>query len=312
MKAKKIASTLSRVVGIEGKDAIEYDSFKWIVGKTTGSNIEYMNDLKDLINYAHIFVKHILTKENRVADKIAISIPAEAYSLAKQRSNGGLIREMEESILRNIPSVKDVVVLPQGVAAINHLVANKHIDLDNGNVLIIDGGFSTLNISVVDKEGEILFNETIHDELGVRNLLTRFFREELKNKYDEVSSNDQMLKKVFLEEEIEAGFSTINVKTEKQRALQAFIPKLIGRVIRDVKKDNISFGQFAFVGGISYYVNAKNIETTKKFFIPKKDGEFLTVLGMRNIVGEDFDVFDIGFGDSKYLLADTKQEKEEK
>jgi len=309
VEAKKIASTMSRVVGGESKNAIEYDGFKWVVGDTVGSNIEYMYDLNDLINYSHLFIKQIMKNENRDIDNIALSMPTEAYYSSKMKENGGLIKKMEAEIRKNIPGVNEIVVLPQGASALNYLVSQKKIDLNNGNVLIIDGGFNTLNISVVDENGKILFTESIHDELGVYNLLNKFFREELKNKHDEVSSNIQMLKKVFLEEEIEAGFTTINVKNEKIRAIQAFIPKLISRVTRDVKKEKISFGQFAFVGGISYYIKDENIKTTKKFYIPEKGGEYMTVLGMRETVGKDFDVFDIGFGDSKYILKNIKKEK---
>lgn len=153
-----------------------------------------------------------------------------------------------------------------------------------------------------------MLSKSIYNELGVYNLLNNFFKEELETKYDEITSNMQMLKKVFLEEKIDAGFKIIDVKKEKQRALQVFIPKLINRVISEVKKGNSSFEQFIFVGGISHYINEKSIETTKKFYIPEKDGEFLTVLGMKEIAGEDYDVFDVGFGDTKYILKGKKDD----
>jgi hypothetical protein len=309
MQCKKIASTLSRVVGGESKSAIEFDSFRWVMGKTTGSNIEYMGDLTDLIKHAHLFLKQIEKDENTFLDKVAISIPTEAYYSSKDKDDGGIVKKMEEAIKENIPGISDVVVLPQGASALNYLIKNKKVSSKNGNILIMDGGFNTLNISVVDVEnGKIIFTESIHDELGVYNLL-EFFREELKDKYDEVNANAQMLKKVFLDEEIDAGFKTITVKTEKQRAIRAFIPKLISRVTRDIKKAKISFGQFVFVGGISYYIDAENLSTTKNFYLPEKEGEFLTVLGMRETVGEDFDVFDVGFGDTKYILKDEKDGK---
>ena len=39
-------------------------------------------------------------------------------------------------------------------------------------------------------------------------------------------------------------------------------------------------GMFAFVGGLSYYIKRENIETTKPFYVPAENGEFLTLLGM--------------------------------
>jgi len=309
MKTKKIASTLSRVVGVDSKNALEFEGFKWKMGDTTGANIEYMTDLNDLVKYAHLFIRQIAKDENIDLENIAVSLPTDTYYMSNAKDDGGIVKKLEDEIKKNIKNIKKVLVLPQGVAAVQYLLAKKEIDLKDGHVLVIDGGFNTLNISIIDsKDGDILLSESIYNELGVYNLLNNFFKEELKTKYDEVTSNMQMLKKVFLEERIEAGFNVIDVKKEKQRALQVFIPKLINRVISEVKKGNKSFNQIVFVGGISHYIDKESIETTKKLHIPKEDGEFLTVLGMREIAGEDYDVFDIGFGDTKYILKGKKND----
>lgn len=309
METKKIASTLSRVVGVDSKDALEFEGFKWKIGDITGANIESMTDLNDLVKYSNLFIRQISKKENRKFKNIAISLPADTYYVSSKKSDKGVIRKLENEIKSNINGVENILVLPQGVAAIQYIINKKKINLENGNILVIDGGFNTLNISIIDSQtSDILLSKSIYNELGVYNLLNNFFKEELETKYDEITSNMQMLKKVFLEEKIDAGFKIIDVKKEKQRALQVFIPKLINRVISEVKKGNSSFEQFIFVGGISHYINEKSIETTKKFYIPEKDGEFLTVLGMKEIAGEDYDVFDVGFGDTKYILKGKKDD----
>ena len=81
---------------------------------------------------------------------------------------------------------------------------------------------------------------------------------------------------------------------------EAFVTKLITRVTSDLKKKNVSFDQFAFVGGLSYYIKPENIETTKPFYVPSDKGEFLTLLAMAELVGDDYDLLDLGFGDAKF------------
>ncbi|WP_457748600.1 hypothetical protein [Sulfurimonas sp.] len=309
MECRKISSTLSRLSGDErlAEDALSFEGLKFRAGDVSGSNLEYMYNLKDLVTYAHLFVQSV-TRDREVT-KLAISIPTEAYYSSKLKEDGGLVRKMEGQLKRHIPSLKEVRVLPQGTSSLGYLVSKKLVDPKNGNVLIIDGGFNTLNISVVDSSGKIKYTQSIHDELGVFNLLNNFFREELKKSHDEVPTNAQMLKNIFLAGFVDGGFETINVEKEKKRAIDGFVPKLIDRVTRDLRKEKIPFEQFVFVGGISYYIPKDAIKTNKSFYIPKKDGEFLTVLGMRDIVGGDFDVFDVGFGDTKYILSDKQQEE---
>jgi len=298
----KIASTLTKLSGDEilAEDAIEFEGFKYRVGETAGSNIDYMYDLKDLVNYSHIFIRSLI--RNRPIEKIAISIPTEAYYSSKLKEDGGIIEKMKESLKRNIPTLQNVRVLPQGTAAVSHLVMQNLINPKDGNILVIDGGFNTVNISVTNELGKILYTNSIHDELGVYNLLTEYFREELKRKHDEVTTNAQMLKEIFLKEKIDLGFNTVNITREKEQALVTFLPKLIERVTRELKKKKIDFGQFVFVGGISYYIDKNIISSSKPFFIPEENGEFLTLLGMKEMVGSDYDVFDVGFGDVKYSI----------
>jgi len=294
----KIASTRSRLLGDEAKTGIVYQGVSWAIGKTTGTNIEFLFDMKDLINYAPLYIKHIFpdTKDR----KIAISIPAETYYAAQMREDGGLVAQMINSIKSEIPDIADVKVFPQGVVALNYLVKSKNVDVNNGNMLIIDGGFNTVNSSVVQPDGTGLYTETYYNEIGVNNLLTDFFRKELMVKYAETTSNPQMLKKAFLEERFDAGFTSFDITNEKKRAVEAFVTKLITRITNDLRKKNVSFDQFTFVGGLSYYITKEIIETTKPFYVPETGGEFLTLLGMAEVAGDEYDLLDLGFGDAKF------------
>lgn len=297
-ECSKIASTRSRLLGDEAKTGIVYQGVSWAIGKTTGTNIEFLFDMRDLINYAPLYIKHIFPDTKN--SKIAISIPAETYYAAQMREDGGLVTQMINSIKAEITNLADVKVFPQGVVALNYLVNAKKVDVNNGNMLIIDGGFNTVNSSVVQPDGTGLYTETYYNEIGVNNLLTDFFRKELMVKYAETTSNPQMLKKAFLEERFDAGFTSFDITNEKKRAVEAFVTKLITRITNDLRKKNVSFDQFTFVGGLSYYITKEIIETTKPFYVPETGGEFLTLLGMAEVAGDEYDLLDLGFGDAKF------------
>ena len=293
----KIASTRTRLSGDEAQKGLVYQGVSWAIGKTTGTNIEFLSDMKDLINYAPLYIRHIFPDTKNM--KIAISIPTETYYLAQKRDDGGLVQQMINSIKTEIKDLAEVKVYPQGVVALNYLVNSKKVDIDNGKILIIDGGFNTVNASVVEQNGDV-YTETYFNEIGISNLLTDFFKKELMVKYAETTSNPQMLKKAFLEERFDAGFTSFDIRNEKNRAIEAFVTKLVTRITNDLRKKNVSFDQFTFVGGLSYYIKKEIIETTKPFYVPEADGEFLTLLGMAEIAGDEYALLDLGFGDAKF------------
>lgn len=125
METKKIASTLSRVVGVDSKDALEFEGFKWKIGDITGANIESMTDLNDLVKYSNLFIRQISKKENRKFKNIAISLPADTYYVSSKKSDKGVIRKLENEIKSNINGVENILVLPQGVAAIQYIINKK-------------------------------------------------------------------------------------------------------------------------------------------------------------------------------------------
>lgn len=184
--------------GYQGDEVKVVLFIKELVGplaKRVAQILNHCMTWKILIAYAPLYIKHIF--DDLKNHKLAISIPAEAYFSSKLRDDGGLVKQLIDSIKSCIPELADIKVLPQGVSALNYLVNDKKINIENGNILIIDGGFNTVNSSVVMPNGEGLYTETYFDELGVFNLLTDFFKKELMVKYAETTSNPQMLKKHF-------------------------------------------------------------------------------------------------------------------
>ncbi len=284
---RKVPSAFERLLGARANlpEAIEFEGYKWLVGKPS-KQAEYPVNLQDLVRFYPLVVKFV----NPKSEEVAVSLPAETY-FEDKLSGEMLISQIKERI--KTETGKDAIVLPQGVIALQEIYAQGHLSPDK--TLVIDGGFNTVNVAIVDENGEILYTKTYYNEFGIRDLLENYFKPELKRKYPEITSNLQRLKEVFLQEQIDAGLQVIDITNEKKVALQSFIEGMFSRIVKDIERAGESFKQFAIVGGLSYYV--PEIETNKPHFIPRKDGEFYTVMGMNRYTG--LPSIDFGFGDIK-------------
>ena len=288
---EKIPSAFERLTGNLSKKegSIEFEGYKWLVGKISRNSI-YPIDLQDLVKYYPLVVKSILDRIQD--DSIAVSLPAETY-FEDNLSGKRLINLISENIKKE--TGKSALVLPQGAIALQEIFTQGYLKPDK--TLVIDGGFNTINIVIADETGDILYTRTYFNEFGIRDLLENYFKPELKVKYPEITSNLQKLKEIFLQEEIDVGLKIIDIKNEKNLALQSFIETLFSRILKDIERAGESFRQFTIIGGLSYYV--PEIETNKPNFIPKENGEFFTGLGMKRYTG--LTSIDFGFGDIKIV-----------
>lgn len=302
---KKLASSFKKLQGAEKIEGIEANGDYWKVGLDGGGRLyESIGDLQDLINKYPIFIKY-LHSINVYTDKMILSLPTTTYrnaALLEKDNKDNIIRKLKDNVKNINPNVKEIEILPQGLAAVYEIFGKGK--LKPGRTLIFDGGFNTLNVTIIDiddkNEYNLIYARTYYDELGIRSLLDTIFREELLVHNEEMSSNLQVLKDIFLKGRIDQGFKTIDVKKEKENSIQIFLQKLFKQVLEDLQKEKITFDQFSFVGGLSYYIKEEDIESDKLFYIPKKDGEFQTVLGM-NKYYPDYTALDLGFGDGKYI-----------
>ncbi len=286
---KKLPSSFERLIGAKTnlKNAVDYKGYKWLVGEVS-RNSEYPVNLEDLLFYYPLVVKSLNLKD----EIIAVSLPAETY-FEDKISGGEIITNISLNIYEE--TKKSVLVLPQGAIA-SYYIFNKGF-LEPDTTLVIDGGFNTVNIVIVNREGEIQYSKTYYNEFGIRDLIENYFKPELKRKYPETTSNLMRLKEIFLNETIDAGLKVINISGEKNIALQTFIERLFNRILKDIERAGLSFKQFTIIGGLSYYV--PEIDTNKPYYIPEKNGEFYTVLGMNLYTGKPS--IDFGFGDIKIV-----------
>jgi len=294
---KKIASAFRLLSGVEENrpEAVEFEGDKWVVGEVKKDSI-YPLGLSDLVRFYPLVVKWVLQREiGKKVDKIGVSLPTETWWKEISTKQEKVIKEIKERIEKET-GVK-VSVYPQGVVALNSLEGLKKGE----KTLIIDGGFNTVNLAVVDEKGYLTFVKTIYNEFGIRDLLENYFRPEIEKIYPQVSTNLQYLKEIFLEGQLDLGFEEVSLQKEKQKAVRKFIEKLFERIKGELERAGERFKQFAIVGGLTHYLPQK-INTTKRYII---GDEFSTVKGIAKSVkglGIDF-----GFGDIKIALEEPKK-----
>ena len=289
MKEVKFPSGFKRVLGAwdpgyQGR-LVEYDGYRWHVGVEEG---EYPVLLEDLVYYYPLVIKY-LGLEGR---EIAVSIPAETF--LKDKDTVSLMKERIEK-----ETGARTVVYPQGIIAL----AGLEIDT-RGGILVLDGGFNTLNAAIVDREGEdikVKWLKTYYNELGVRDLLEKYFREELLRKFSEVPNNFQLLSRIFTRGYVDTGFKKVDVSAEKNVSLEVFLNLLLRRLRGDVARAERDVNLIVVVGGLGYYFKDLKIESTKEILVPEQV-EFANVRGMYAASG--LPSVDFGFGQVKAILTD--------
>lgn len=291
MHKQKISSRFGRLFGADSSKGVEFEGYRWEIGR----GMDYPTLLDDLIRFYPLVVKGLVNGY----DEVAVSLPAESFI-----KNKDLVEGLKERIKRYAEK-KKVEVLPQGVVSLSYISRSGLFDID-GRVLVIDGGFNTINVSLVESQtGEVIYIKTYYNELGVRDLLERYFREELVQRFPEVSSNLQRLLDIFMKGSIDLGFTKKNITEIKEASLGAYLSQVIMRIKGDLARSGEDFDRFVVVGGLSYFFKDIRLETSKPYYVPDKDGEFYTALGM--YVYSGMPAVDFGFGHIK--IVEPKREE---
>jgi hypothetical protein len=299
-KLIKIPSAFTPVTFIINKDDyIEFNGKLWEF--KIDNQAYYPRTMQDLTKYYPLVIKYVKEKLQVEDKEIAISLPAEDYIRFTSEEQTE-IKALQEKVKKETGT--EIKVFPQGVSALIKIIKEKGLDKDK-NTLVIDGGFNTVNTIVVDENMKIIWIKTYHNEIGIRNLLDKYFYP-LLSEIQPTPRNLQTIKRIFLKGKMDVGLEEIDITPEKNQALSNFIPMLFEKVIKDISLENITFDQIAIVGGLSYYVPQEFVKTNKKIFIPRENGEFYTVMGMYEKSG--ITSVDFGFGDIKICLKDKDQE----
>lgn len=278
---RKVQSRFRRLVGVEAQKGIDFEGFRWEVGRGE----EYPLTLQDLVYFYPLVVKAMANRS-----EVSVSLPAEAYL-----KNPELVKALAGRIWEHT-GVK-ATVFPQGVVALHYLYGQGVVPYGQ-RVLVVDGGFNTVNLSVVS-DGEVVFTRTFYNELGVRDLLDRYFREELLRRLPEVGANLQRLLDAFLEGYVDVGFTRYDLTDIKRVSTHIYLEQLFSRVKGELSRVGEKFDFFVAVGGLSYLLHGIEIDTNKGYYIPKEGGEFLTAAGMH--MASSVPAIDFGFGHIKLV-----------
>ena len=287
----------------ERRNAFDFDGEKWVVGENALTHkraCRYIRDVEELVRYYPLFLLASKKKAKTEENQVAVSLPLDVYVLEKEKKEAGADNLLDKLSFNCNRYGFSVSVHPQGIAGLQHLIDERKVD-DSSYTLLIDGGFNTVNTAVVSPELQVVFFKTFTDEVGIRNLIEDFFREELLNRFPTVSTNLVVLKEVFLKEKVDTGLKVEDIKPEKERAVSRYLDRFFSRIVGELKRAGVDYDQIVFIGGLSYYLSPDDFETNKKLYIPKDGGEFLNVLGLLSMSELPFAV-DLGFGDCKVAV----------
>lgn len=276
------------------EDAVlEWEDKKWLPlgSQEVGAGKTIVYSLNDLIYYYPLVIK-LLDKQIGLSDSVAVSLPAGDYL------NTELVRQLERRIEDH--TGKEAVVLPQGTMAVLDLYDKGLIEL-KGKALIIDGGFNTVNVILIDLQNlKPLFTRTYANQIGIRNLLADYFYREVVKRIYGYPLDLQRLKSDFLAGRTDMGFNEYDLEVEKNASLERFVNDMINKITGELQiyfsnLEDARYDYVVVVGGLSYYID---IQTNKKFV---RGDEFSTVRGM--MLQAETDAVDFGFGDIKVVKA---------
>ncbi|MDR2034950.1 MAG: hypothetical protein LBP89_10080 [Helicobacteraceae bacterium] len=296
MRIEKFKSVYFKALGADGARATEIEGEQYLFGDEVFGSPRYILNIEDLIRLYPLGLKWLVEKKGfPKTDKVAVSLPTMTYrdhKAGKEKGEDNVIDALSERIKRLL-GYKEVAVVPQGVSALFHVETIDPDAVSNGkNILLIDGGFNTLNIALIkssDSGYEAVYVRTYYDEFGVRDLLSGYLAPQLRVKYPDLSQNEQSLNSMFVSGSVNLGLKTSDIEAEKNGAMDVFLADMFQKVKSDMSKAKVDYQSVIFVGGLSHYIDKELLETDKILFLPPKprneiDGaEYYNVRGMAQL-----------------------------
>ncbi|RUM30265.1 MAG: hypothetical protein DSY42_04815 [Aquifex sp.] len=251
------------------------------------SLVEWLSNVEELVEMYPTFVEDF---EERFGTKVkAITTPLELYDqLSEVKAGKKLLKYAKE---------KEIEVFPQGYVVLKAYV-KRGVFKPEEKVLVIDGGFKTLNTAIANEE-RVLWKRSFYDELGIKVMLVDIFREELKKKYPEITANPQVLKEAFISGKISTSMKEVSVQKEKEKAIKTFIKVMFERLKRELDQSGQGFESLLILGGISHYLSPEMFKTDKKIVIAEEKEFANAVCSYELSQGTSLD---LGFGDVKGVI----------
>lgn len=269
----------------EMKRAIGWNDSHYLVGNDANRRTRYCTSIynvDDLLNYYELFLSWYEKKYEVKFD--AITLPYSVYD------SDGIAEKLTKKL-------KVETVVGQGISAFEYLVKTNNVQ--NKTTLLIDGGFNSVNVEII-KGDEVVYYETYYNQVGVRDLIEKYFRPIVRNKIPDISHNSIRLDEVLKNGYADYNFERIHFEDEKREAIDRYVGEVFRQIKSGISNELMDFDQIIIVGGLAYFVTSDMIETSKTLVIPTEHPEYLNVLGASMHAGFK-PALDLGFGYTKYI-----------
>lgn len=269
----------------EIKGALGWNDYHYLLGNQANKRNRYctsLDNLNDLLNYYELFIRWYEKKCDVKFE--AITLPYSVY-------------DSKELVDKLMIKLKMDVVVGQGITAFEYLKNTSNVA--NKTTLLIDGGFNTVNVEIIEGD-EVLYYETYFNQVGVRDLIEKYFKPIVRNKIPDISHNSIRLDEVLKNGYADFNFERVYFTNEKKEAVGRYVREVFRQIKSGISNELMDFDQVVIVGGLAYYVSSDIIETSKTLIIPAKYAEYLNVLGASMHAGYK-PAMDLGFGYTKYI-----------
>lgn len=287
-------------------ETVKVDETNFVVGEKAVEGGIPVRDVNSLIASYPILVKEAFRRLGKREKRVGVSLPVEVLWRDTRKESKPLTTQLQ-NLVKEKAEVEDVRVLPQGTSGF--LWAVKKGELERKSTVVIDGGFNTINISLIEPKAQggfrLVFGISLMDS-GVRKLINQYFSDALRESYPDVPSDEQLLNSLFIRGKMRIGGKLIDATKEREIAKNSYLRAFLPKVESALASASLSadYEQILVIGGISHYIDKNSVENTAfaegtRVFVAERDGEFYNALGMLAMMGMDGIAVDGGFGHTK-------------
>lgn len=289
IRLAKMPAAYRTVSGRATTDAIFWSKNHYLVGDAAMLEPRLVGEIwntDDLIKYYPLFVKAV-TKQYEVTPGVVL-LPLDDW-IGAEKGLLPYIKTLKQEI-------NNITVVAQGLMGLYAVQQSQAIP---NKVAVVDVGFRTVNIAVVH-DMRVVKAKTRYDEFGVRNLIQYDFREILRSKFPDLTSNLVSLNRAWVDGGTDTGFKSVSFQEEKHLALELFMERFMNALRRDITEMGVPFEAIVFLGGLTHYIDVSRIDSDKKIILAPNP-EFANVIGALKYT-QSRCALDLGFGDAKICI----------
>ena len=299
----------AKVSEIQDGDSVKVAGEDYTVGERALEGGIPVRDVKSLVRAYPILVAEAKKRTGWDGGVVSVSLPVEVLR-SDLRKGKELISTLQREITEKVEKVEGVEVLPQGIAGF--VYAESQGLLEERPTLIIDGGFNTINVSLIEPDGrgdyKVIVGVSLMDS-GVRRLLNTYFKESVRDAYPDLPTDEQILNQLFLKKRMRIAGKVVDVTEQVEEAKAKYLASFFPKVEAAISSSTLTadYEQILVIGGISYYLDENSVKNTDfgegtTVVVPDENGEYYNALGIAVLTGSGALNVDGGFGHTKVCV----------